>query len=506
MSLDDFRDEVAAIADILNASSVLAWDMRTMMPAGGTATRGQQMATLAIVARERLLSNGMRRALDAAETATMRQPEDSIDRRAIAQVREAIAWHTQLPDDLVRARNALKASAQAAWAEARSQSDFSIFAPYLAETITLARRQAEAIGFVDHPHDALLSAFEPGETGSSLAPLFAALRQGLSPLVRVIAERAPPQALPMGPFPVADQHAFGQRLAARFGYDFDRGRLDPTVHPFELAITRNDVRITTRYNPAAIEVGLKATMHETGHGLYEQNIDPALTRTALSVDLIALGSMGGTSLGAHESQSRLWENHVGRRRGFWALIYPELRAAFPAALDTVSLDQFYRAFNRVAPGPIRVEADELTYDFHIMLRTELERALIDGSLAVADLQQAWNSAMRDDLGVTVANDAEGVLQDIHWSMGQFGSFCSYTVGNVMAAQVWQAATAANPAIPAAIDAGSFLPLREALSQGIWRHGRRYDRNELLQAMSGRALDPAPYVAYLTDKYRALYDL
>lgn len=501
MSLEAFRTQVAEIGDLLSAAAALSWDMRTMMPAGGVESRGRQLATLAAVARERLLSDAMRRALDAAGT-----PEDEVDREALAQVRAAIAIHDRLPAALLRERNEVRAPAQAAWGEARARRDFGLFAPWLERTVALARAQADALGYEDHPHDALQSLFEPGETGRTLAPLFAELRAGLHPLVAAIAERPAPASLPAGPFEPAAQHAFGSGVARRLGYDFRRGRLDPTVHPFEQAITRDDVRITTRYRTDAIEVGLKATMHETGHGLYEQNVDPAHAGTALALDLVALATMGAPSLGTHESQSRLWENHVGRSRAFWALTYPELRAAFPEALSAVDPERFYRAYNRVAPGPIRVEADELTYDFHIMLRYEIERALIDGSLAVADLPEAWRAAMQRDLGVSVRDDADGVLQDIHWSLGLFGSFASYTIGNVMAAQLWAALTTADPAIVPAADAGDYGPLRAALAGAIWRHGRRYPRDTLLRRATGRGLDAGPYVGYLRDKYSALYGL
>lgn len=501
VSLEPFRTLVGEIGDLLSAAAALAWDMRTMMPAGGVESRGRQLATLAAVARERLLSDAMRRALDAAGT-----PADEADREALAQVRAAIAIHDRLPAALLRERDEVKASAQAAWAEARARRDFGLFAPWLARTVALARAQAEALGYEDHPHDALQSLFEPGETGATLAPLFATLRAGLRPLVAAVAAEPAPPPLPAGPFEPAAQHAFGRAIAARLGYDFGRGRLDPTVHPFEQAITRDDVRITTRYRADAIEVGLKATMHETGHGLYEQNVDPAYGGTALTLDLVALATMGAPSLGAHESQSRLWENHVGRSRAFWALTFPELRAAFPQALSSVDADQFHRAYNRVAPGPIRVEADELTYDLHIMLRHEIERALVDGSLAVADLPEAWNAVMERDLGVEVRDDAEGVLQDIHWSLGLFGSFASYTIGNVMAAQVWAAVTTADPAIVPAGQAGDYGPLRRALAEGIWRHARRFPRDALLRRLTGRRLDAGPYLGYLASKYSALYGL
>lgn len=503
MNMVQLKAEMRIIADLLAASSLLAWDMRTMMPAGSVTSRGEQLATLAQLARERLLSDELSRILDGAEREAAKLSATHDDRLVIGVVRAAIEHHRRLPNELVRARNVLKVEAQAAWTEARARSDFAIFAPFLAKTVDLARQQAEALGYADHPHDALLAQFEPGVTWRSLAPIFATLRARLKPLRDQVLACPPAPSLPPGPYPIDVQRELGRTIARRFGYDFDRGRLDPTVHPFELAMTRNDVRITARYSEAIIDVGLKATMHEAGHGLYEQNIDPALMRSALALDLTALSSSAGASLGVHESQSRLWENHVGRSRGFWARTYPELQSAFPV-LANVALETFYRSFNAVRSGAIRTESDELSYDFHIMLRTDLERSLLDGSLAVRHLPAAWNDAMLKELGVVVPSDREGVLQDIHWSMGQFGSFCSYTVGNVLAAQVWQAVV--TPAIAGSIATGEFAPLRLALTEKIYRHGRRMNPPALIEAATGRPLDPEPYVEYLTRKYSELYDL
>jgi carboxypeptidase Taq len=276
------------------------------------------------------------------------------------------------------------------------------------------------------------------------------------------------------------------------------------VHPFEISFTRNDVRITTRYYPNFLPASLFGTMHEAGHGLYEQGIDPAYTRTTLATDLVGLYAVGGVSFGAHESQSRLWENHIGRSRRFWDLHYGMLQETFPEALGDVDVAAFHRAINRVRPGYIRVEADELTYDFHIMLRVDIETRLVDGTLKVKDLPEAWNAVIKQELGLDVPNDRLGCLQDIHWSSGQIGTFCNYTIGNVMAAQVLETARAEDPSIQASVDAGNYAPLKDWLTNNIYVHGRRFGRDELLQRITGRNLDPKPYVKYLRDKYTALY--
>lgn len=507
MSAVDFYERLGTVNDLLNASSVLVWDSRTMMPPGGVESRGQQIATLTVLARQTLVADETRRAVDAFERDVADEPDDSPGRRAVAQTREAIDHHLRIPEALLRRRTELKTVAQAAWVQARADSDFSGFEPYLAETVELSRQMAEAIGYDGHPYDALVAAFEPGETVASLDRLFATLRAGLGPLVRKISEAPPPRIEILArDYPEDRQRKFGLKIAERFGYDLSRGRLDPTVHPFEVSFTRNDVRITTRYDRHNIVSALQGIMHEAGHGLYEQGIDPTYTRTPLATDLRGLYAVGGTSFGAHESQSRLWENRVGRSRRFWELCYPDFQATFLEALADVPMEDFYRAFNNVKPGLIRTEADELTYDFHIMLRVDIERALIDGSLAVRDLPDAWGAAMQRDLGVKVPDDRRGVLQDVHWSSGSLGSFCSYTIGNVMSAQLFETALAKDANIATGLKNGDYAPLRSWLTEAVYRHGRRFTRDELLMRATGRTLDPLPYIATLQAKYSELYSL
>ena len=277
-------------------------------------------------------------------------------------------------------------------------------------------------------------------------------------------------------FPEAEQRSFGLALAGNLGYDLQRGRLDTTVHPFEVSFTREDVRITTRYRRDYLPASVFGTAHETGHALYEQGVDQAYTRSIFATDLIGLYAVGGTSFGAHESQSRLWENHVVRSRAFWRLHFADLQSRFPSQLSDVTPDEFYAAVTHAEPGFIRVEADELSYDLHVMLRVEIECALMDGSLPVADLPSVWNAAIARDLGLTVPNDAQGVLQDVHWSTGYIGSFASYTIGNVMAAQVMDALQAQDTTLAPALNAGQYAPLKTALGQAIWQHGRRFGRD------------------------------
>ena len=502
-SLAALHERIASVNDVLNATSLLTWDSRTMMPAGGAETRGQQIATLTRLARDLLLAPATEQALDEAERAVEGLADDSAERRMVEQTRYAIEHHRRVPASLIQERAALRTVAQAAWIEGRSKSDFSIFAPFLEKTVELSRAYADCIGWSEHPYDAMVSIYEPGETARSLKALFSELRNGLLPILDAARSRPRPRSdFLYRDFPEEGQRAFGLSLAETLGYDFKRGRLDTTVHPFEVSFTRNDVRITTRYNRTYLPASMFGTAHEVGHALYEQGVDPSYTRTTLATDLVGLYAVGGTSFGAHEAQSRLWENHVVRCLTFWQRHFADLRRHFPDQLGDVSAEEFYRAVTRVEPGFIRVEADELTYDFHIMLRADIECALMDGSLPVSDLPEAWNAAIRRDLGLTVPSDAQGVLQDVHWSTGYIGSFPTYTVGNVMGAQVMETLRRQNPSLDPAIEAGNYAALADELRTKIWQHGRRFTREELLVRETGRGLDPAPYLSYLRGKYAA----
>ncbi|HVJ55594.1 MAG TPA: carboxypeptidase M32 [Aliidongia sp.] len=507
MSYQNFKTRLGAINDVLTSSSVLVWDSRTMMPPRAVGVRGQQIATLTMIAAEMLLSDETSRLVDAADKETGQLPEDAPERRAIRQAREGIDIHRRIPSGLQHRRAELKATAQAAWIEARAKSDFSIFSPLLTESVELARQLADAIGWSAHPYDALIGQTEPGETSASLRDLFGQIRTGIAPLLRAISQRPAPRTdFLERDYPEDQQSAFAQLMAEKIGYDFEGGRLDPTVHPFEISFTRDDVRITTRYPRNFLPASIFGTLHEAGHAMYEQGVDPAYSRGPLATDFPNLYAVGGVSFGAHESQSRLWENHVGRSRAFWALHYGLLKDLFPEQLAGIDDEAFHRAVNSVKPGLIRVEADELTYDFHIMLRVEIESDLIAGKLKVKDLPEAWNAAIKHDLGLDVPDDRRGVLQDIHWSAGYIGTFCTYTIGNVMAAQLMETARKQMPGLGGSLAQGDYAPLLGWLRDNVHQHGRRFSRNELLTRATGRPLEAGPYVAYLTGKYTGLYDL
>ena len=506
MSYAQLMETVGQVNDLLNAQSILSWDSRTMMPHGGHGTRGKQLATLSVMTRDLLVSDKMRSQLDKAEAEVASMADGTVEKVMVAQVREAIDYHLAIPAELTRKRVELGSNGHAIWAKARAESDFSQFAPILEQTVALNRELAEVIGYSEHPYDALMYRFEPGETVATLRPLFDRLREGLIPLVKAIGEKQQPRFdFLERHYPVDKQHEFALLMAQKVGYDLNRGRLDTTLHPFEVSFTRNDVRITTRFSPNYMAASLFGALHEAGHALYEQGVDPAYTRTPFATDLVGLYAVGGVSFGAHESQSRLWENHVGRSREFWQVNFAKAQKFYPEQLSDVTAEEFFRAVNRCKPGFIRVEADELTYDFHVMLRTDIEAALIDGSLAVKDLPEAWNARIKEYLGLDVPNDANGVLQDVHWSSGQIGTFCNYTIGNVMAGQLFETAKQ-DSVIADGLATGDYEPLRAYMIENVHQHGRRYMRDELLVKATGRKLDPEPYIAHLTSKYAELYSL
>ncbi len=398
--------------------------------------------------------------------------------------------------------------AQSAWQRARADADMDAFAPALERMLELQQRMAEAIGYEEHPYDALVGLYEPGMTAARLQGLFGALRGGILPLLEGIraSDSGTDRRFLQRDYPESAQRDAALHFARLIGYDLERGRLDVSAHPFEISFTRDDVRITTRFRRDYLPMSLFGTLHEAGHALYEQGVDPAYVRTAFTTDVPGLYAVAGTSYGAHESQSRLWENLVGRSRPFWHAHFGALQSFFPEQLEGVDAEAFYRAVNHVEPSLIRVEADEVTYNLHIMLRVEIEMGLLDGSLSVRDLPGAWNDAVEATLGLDVPDDAQGCLQDIHWSTGLFGSFPTYTIGNVMSAQWLDAARTRDPGIAAALERGETGPLRAWLQENVYRHGRRFAADALLEHATGRGLTPEPYLAYLDGKYRELYHL
>ncbi len=493
MSYTAFQTEIARINDILCSVNLLSWDARTVMPPGGVESRGHQIATLTSLARDLATSDTLRRTMVAAR----RDAPDPLALRALDLAEAEIATLTRIPAALIHELATLKTAAHAAWAAARAANDFATYAPLLSRMIVLQREIGQALGA--NPYDALISLYEPGMTQARLSVLFDELKTGLVPLIeQATAAPQPRTNFLTRSYPIAAQKAFALTIAAKMGYDLNRGRMDDTVHPFEISFTRNDVRITSRFRENWLPGGMFALWHEAGHGMYEQGVAPAFTRSIFATDLANLYAVGGASFGMHESQSRLWENRVGRSSAFWDQHFPAIQAHFPDQLCDVTAAEFWAAVNQVRPDFIRVEADEVTYDLHIILRCEIEAALMAGDLAVADLPAVWAEKMQRYLGRQVPNDTLGVLQDVHWSQGYVGSFPTYSLGNIMASQVFAAARQ-QPAIAAGLATGDYAPLHGWLAEGIYAHGRASTPAQTLARLTGGGLDTAPYIADLTAK-------
>ncbi|MDQ7827379.1 MAG: carboxypeptidase M32 [Armatimonadota bacterium] len=491
------REHLAPIVDIHGALAILGWDQQTCMPPAAGRTRAEQRATLGRLAHELFTSAQTRELLTAAEREVDGLDPDSDEARLVRVVRRDLDRALRLPAEFVAERARAAALSVEAWRRARPANDFAAFAPWLEQMVTYARRTADYVGYQDHPYDALLDSYEPGMTAAEVRALFHRLREATVPLVRAIDRRGATvdAAFLRREYDEARQEAFGREVAAAFGYDWDRGRLDRAPHPFASGAGRDDVRITARYHRRYLPTGIFSIFHETGHALYEQGTDPTLARTPLA---------RGASLGMHESQSRLWENLVGRSRAFWRRYFPTLRELFPEALRDVDVETFYRAVNLVEPGLIRTEADEVTYNLHIILRFDLEVALLEGAVRTAELPEAWRAKMLEYLGRAPATDADGVLQDIHWAQGSIGYFPTYTLGNVISAQLFAAARAALPDLEAQIEQGAFAPLLGWLREHVHRHGRKFLPRELLERATGQAVTLEPYLEYLWSKYGDIY--
>ena len=492
------KTRLAEISDLGQAASIVNWDQQVNMPPGAAEARGNQLAILACVLQEWSTAPELGKLLEELAPYAETLDPDSDDARLIKVSTKDFHKATCIPTEYVVEFNQVTAVAQQAWVEARQESNFAHFLPHLEKVVELRQRYASFFPGVEHPYDALLDDFEPGMKTADVKAIFNTLRPQQVALLQSIA--AKPQvedAFLHQPFDEKKQWDFGVEIISKFGYDWNHGRQDKAPHPFTQSAGRTDVRITTRVYPDFMNTMLFGTMHETGHALYGLGTAPALDRTGLD---------GGASLAVHESQSRLWENLVGRSLPFWQHFYPRLQEIFPAQLGSVSLEKFYQGINKVQPSLIRVEADEATYNLHIMLRLEIEMALIEGKLAVKDLPSAWNSRMQDYLGVTPPNDAKGVLQDIHWANGYFGYFSTYALGNLVSAQIWEKINQDIPDLAGQIQAGKFAALLTWLREKIHVHGRKFEPQELVQKVTGSSIDPAPYMRYLKGKYSSIYGL
>lgn len=493
-ALHELRRRLAEIADLSDAGGLLGWDQQTMMPERAAPQRAEQLGTLGRIVHERFTDAAIGRLLDAAE------PEPgSVDEALVRVTRRDWEKARRVPSDLAADLARAGALGHAAWVSARERSDFGLFLPALQRNVELKLRYVACFDGYADPYDVLLDDYEEGMTSSGVDALFAELRAGLVPLIAAIAERADAvdDAPLHGDFPVERQRTLVRGVVERLGWSGDGWRLDDAAHPFATSFGPGDVRLTTRYDPAYVGTALYGAIHEFGHGLYESQVDPALARTPLGE---------GVSLGVHESQSRLWENVVGRGRPFSGWLHGQLASAFPERLGSVDADGFYHAVNRVQPSLIRVEADEATYGLHIILRFELERAMIAGTVALRDLPEAWNARMEEYLGVDVPDDAHGVLQDVHWSGGDIGYFATYALGNLIAAQLWERAQADLPDLDDALAAGDGGSLRGWLREHVHRFGRTLPPRELVERATGTPIRVEPFLSYLRAKLGPIYGI
>jgi carboxypeptidase Taq len=473
---------------------LLEWDEEVCMPRGGVEHRAEQMALLAGLVHDRGTDPRYEELLGAVEGSALVRDSDAPPAVNVRELRRSFDRARRLPRRLVEESARVTALASQAWAEARERDDFKTFAPWLDRIFALAREEADAVGYARERYEALLDDYEPGMTTERLTALFAHLHAALVPLVDALrGDPAPaPEQVLTREFPLERQRRLAEQVAAALGFEPQRGRLDVGEHPFCMAIGPGDVRIVLQYHPRDFPRGFYALLHELGHAFYDRGLDPAHYGTPMGEP---------ASLGLHESQSRLWENLVGRSRGFWRHFYPRLTSTFPEALEAVPLDTFRHAVNRVAPGVIRAQADEVTYDLHILIRFELERALLVGDLRAADLPGAWAELYRRHLGVTPPNDRAGCLQDGHWAEGLIGYFPTYTLGNVYAAQLFAAAERAVGPLEEAFAAGDFGTLARWLGAHVYRHGCRYTAPAIVERATGGPPEPSALIASLSDRYR-----
>lgn len=483
---------LAEVQDLKNASAVLNWDLSTYMPPAGANMRGRQIATLGKLAHEKFTCNEVKSLLSDLEGYETQFAYDSYESSLLGYVRKEFSKATKLSSDFVNTLLEHQSVCYDVWTKARPANNFKMVAPYLEKTLQLSKAYAEHF---EHEHiaDPLIAESDEGFTAKQLREIFKNLRQELVPLVNSVIEKGQMNDACLNrKYSLEKQEQFNKKLVEKMGYDFNRGRLDTTHHPFMTTFAHGDVRITTRYKEDNIAESLFSSIHEMGHAFYELGVDETLDGTFL---------FGGTSSGVHESQSRLWENIVGRSLNYWQHFYPSLQKAFPEALNNVSVDEFYKAINKVTPSLIRTDADELTYNLHVMIRFDLELAMLEGNLKIADLPQAWNERYKKDLGVDVPNDNLGCLQDVHWFCSFVGGqFQGYTLGNIMSAQFYTAALKANPIIENEIREGKFETLRNWLTKNLHQYGKKFTGLEVLKKATGQELNIEPYLSYLKKKF------
>lgn len=502
MSDNKFKELVTRLAQVYDlnaASAVLNWDLQTYMPPGGAQARAEQTATLQRLAHEKFTSDEIGRLLEDLQPWAQSMPYDSYEASLVRVTKRDFDRARVLPPDFIVRLSETGSLSYQAWVEARPESDWEKTAPWLEKILDISREFSSYFPDSQHIADPLIDEMDYGMTASDIRRIFAELREQLVPIVDAVTDQPPADdSCLRQPFPEADQLGFSLDVVSRCGYDLRRGRQDKTAHPFTTRFSMDDVRITTRVDPEYLGQTFFSSIHEAGHAMYEQGIDPSLARTPLA---------NGTSAGVHESQSRLWENIVGRSLNFWTYFYPQLQARFPTQFGNVSLDTFHRAINKVERSLIRTEADELTYNLHIMLRFDFEVDMLEGKLPVRDLPDAWAERIRQDLQMTPDSHSNGAMQDVHWYGGIIGgAFQGYTLGNIMSALFYRAAERAHSEIPDEITKGEFGTLLGWLRENVYRHGSKFTAPELVERATGGPIVIGPYIDYLKKKYGELYKL
>ncbi len=492
---NQLKEILGEVSDLDRAGSVLGWDQNVNMPPGGAEARGQQLATLGKIAQEKFVDDKVGKLIDDLKNEFEPGSDEADMIRVTARNYDKAK---RVPAEFVAEQAIVTSKAFEAWVEAKGKSDFSIFRPHLEKVVELVQRYISFFPVGNHPYDTLLDDYEPGMKTSEVQEIFSGLRTKQVDLIkRISAVKQVKDDFLHKKYNEKKVWDFGEAIITKFGYDWKRGRQDKAPHPFETTFSVNDVRITNRFEADNPLSTLFSAMHEAGHAMYEQGVNPAFERTPLQ---------SGTSLAVHESQSRMWENLVGRSLPFWEHFFPEIKKIFPAQLEGVSLKSFYKAINKVEPSLIRVNADEATYNLHIMLRLELEIGMVDGTMKVKDLPEIWNTKMKEYIGVTPPNNAQGVLQDIHWSGGSIGYFSTYALGNLVSAQLWEKINKDIKDLDEQIRRGKFDELLAWLHDKIHVYGHKYDPQDLVQKVTGSKIDSAAYVRYLTRKYTDIYGL
>jgi carboxypeptidase Taq len=496
-AMSELKERLAEIADLSHAGAVLHWDQNVMMPGKGSAQRGDALATLARIEHDRFIAADTGRLLEAAASEVDGLPEDSDEARLVSKTQRDYDKARRVPSALAADLAKAASSGYEAWVAARTADDFNMFAPFLQHNLDLTREYVDCFDEYDAAYDVVLDDYEPGGTSTHVRALFDELKTELVPLIAELREREVDPSPLHVTYPVAGQRQLADEVLRRMGFSDDCWRFDDTVHPFATSFGSSDVRITSRFDGDYYPMGLYGAMHECGHGLYEQGVAEALQRTSLSHP---------PSLALHESQSRMWENFVGRGRAFNQYLTPRLVQLAGGALDGVQADAVFKALNAVNPSLIRIEADETTYSMHIVLRFELEQELLEDKLTLAELPEAWNSRMRDYLGIEVPSDADGVMQDVHWSAGLIGYFPTYALGNLVAGQLWEKIQQELPDLDAQIAAGELSELREWLRENVHRHGGKFSSQELLERVVGEPIAVGPFVRHLKTKLSDVYEL